>query len=152
MFPGELLAATDIDPNCPGQVIGRTEVKRREIYMKKLEFQFHDSYPALVQLVSQCLDNDPQMRSSSEDLLERLYAVKVVVDKMYGKMGKELNISNVLVMKEMKIQAKKIEELQVSFSEMKCLFFLQKGYMDINLIFFFQICLSIVNCKCAQIL
>ena len=41
-----------MDPDNPGQVIGHTEVKRREVYMKKLEVQFSESHPVLVQLVS----------------------------------------------------------------------------------------------------
>ena len=116
MFPGELLSATDMDPDNPGQVIGRTEVKRREIYMKKLEVQFSESHPVLVQLVSQCLHNNPHTRPSSEELLGRLHAVKTEVEKMYGgNMGRLLNISNVLLVKEMKINDKRIDELQVKF-------------------------------------
>ena len=116
MFPGELLLATDYDPDNPGQVIGRTEVKRREVYMKKLEVQYSESHPVLVQLVSQCLHNNPHTRPSSEELLGRLCAVKTAVETMYGgNMGRQLNIYNVLQVKEMKMNEKKIEELQVKF-------------------------------------
>ena len=116
MFPGELLSATDIDPNNPGQVIGRTEMKRREVYMKKLEVQFSMSHPVLVQLVSQCLNNNPHTRPSSEELLGRLRAVKTAVEKMYGgSMWRQLNIYNVLLVKEMKTKDSRIEELQVKF-------------------------------------
>ena len=114
MFPGDLLTATDMDPDNPGQVIGRTEVKRREVYMKKLEVQFSESHPVLVQLVSQCLHNNPHTRPTSEELLGRLRAVKTTVEKMYGgNVGWQLNISNVLLVKEMKMNNKRIEELQV---------------------------------------
>ena len=116
MFPGELLSATDMDPDNPGQVIGHTEVKRREVYMKKLEVQFSESHPVLVQLVSQCLHNNPHTRPSSEQLLGRLCAVKTEVEKMYGgNVGRHVNISNVLLVKEMKMNDKRIEELQVKF-------------------------------------
>ena len=116
MFPGELLSATDMDPDNAGQVIGRTEVKRREVYMKKLEVQFSESHPVLVQLVSQCLHNNPHTRPSSEELMGRLRAVKTAMEKMYGGIvGKQLNTSNVLVVKEMKMKDKRIEELQVKF-------------------------------------
>ena len=113
MFPGELLSAMDMDLDNPGQVINRTEVKRREIYMKKLEVQFSESHPVLVQLVSQCLHNNPQARPSSEELLGKLHAVKTEVEKVY--VGRQLNISNVLLVKEMKMKDKRIEELQVKF-------------------------------------
>ena len=117
MFPGELLSATDMDPENPGQVIGHTEVKRREVYMKKLEVQFSESHPVLVQLVSQCLHNNPHTRPSSEQLLGRLHEVKIAVEKMYGGIvGRQLNSSNVLVVKEMKIKNKRIEELQVKLT------------------------------------
>ena len=116
MFPGELLLATDMDPDNPGQVIGRTEANRRKVYMKKLEVQFSESYPVLVQLVSQCLHNNPHTRPSSEELLGRLHEVKTEVEKMYGgNVGKLLNISNVLLVKEMKMKDNRIEELQVKF-------------------------------------
>ena len=116
MFPGELLSATDMDPDNPGQVIGRTEVKHREVYMKKLEVQFSESHPVLVQLVSQCLNNNPHTRLSSEELLGRLRAVKTAVEKMYGgSMWRQLNIYNVLLVKEMKTKDSRIEELQVKF-------------------------------------
>ena len=116
MFPGDLLSATDMDPDNPGQVIGRTEVKRREVYMKKLEVQFSESHPVLVRLVSQCLHNNPHTRPSSEELLGRLRAVKMAVEKMYGGIvGWQLNISNVLLVKEMKLKVNRIEELQVKF-------------------------------------
>ena len=105
-----------MDPDNPGQVIGRTEVKRREVYMKKLEVQFSESHPVLVQFVSQCLHNNPHTRPSSEQLLGRLFAVKTEVEKMYGGIvGRQLNISNVLLVKEMKMKDKRIEELQVKF-------------------------------------
>ena len=114
MFPGELLSATDIDPNDPGQVIGRTEVKRREVYMKKLEVLVTESRPVLVQLVTQSLHNNPQARPSSEELLGILRLVKIESEKVYGgNVWRRLNISNVLLGKEMKMKDKQIEELQV---------------------------------------
>ena len=117
MFPCELLSATYMDPDNSGQVIGRTEVKRREVYMKMLEVQFSESHPVLVQLVSQCLHNNPHTRPSSEQLLGRLHEVKKAVEKMYGgNVGRHVNISNVMLVKETKMMDKKIEELQVTLT------------------------------------
>ena len=121
MFPGELLSATYMDPDNPGRVIGRTEVERREVYMKKLEVQFSESHPVLVQLVSQCLHNNPHTRPSSVELVRMLRAVKTAVDKMYGgNVGRHVNISNVLLVKEMKMNDKRIEELQVKLTFILC--------------------------------
>ena len=115
MFPGDLLAATQADPYNPGKVIGRTEVKRRDVYMKKLEGQFSESHPVLVQLVSQCLDNDPQTRPSGEEILGRLQDKKKEIEMIYGgHTGAMLNIASILAVKDMKSKDKKIKELQVS--------------------------------------
>ena len=66
--------------------------------------------------MSQCLHNNPHTRPSSEELLGRLRAVKMAVEKMYGgNVGWQLNISKVLLVKEMKLKVNRIEELQVKF-------------------------------------
>ena len=115
MFPGDLLAATQADPYNPGRVIGRTEVERRDVYMKKLEGQFSESHPVLLQLMSQCLDNDPQTRPSSEEILDRLQGKKKEIERIYGgHTGAMLNIGSILAVKDMKSKDKKIKELQVS--------------------------------------
>ena len=115
MFPGDLLAATQADPDNPGCVIGRTEVERRDVYMKKLEGQFSESHPVLLQLMSQCLHNDPQTRPSSEEILGRLHDKKKEIERIYGgHTGAMLNISSILAVKDMRSKDKKIKELQVS--------------------------------------
>ena len=74
-----------------------------------------------MQLVAQCLHNNPHTRPSSEELLGRLRTVKSAVEKMYGgNVGRQLNISNVLLVKEMKMNDKRIEELQVKLTFILC--------------------------------
>ena len=41
-------------------------------------------HPALVELVKQCLHNDPNLRPSSEELLTRLQGVRGEVEGEYG--------------------------------------------------------------------
>ena len=136
MFPGELLSATHADPDHPGHVIGRTEVERRDVYMKKLEHHFNECHPVLVQLVSQCLHNTPQTRPSSEEVLRRLRAMKMEVEQVYGgSMGKQLNIANVLMVKEMKMKDKRIRELQVTLNMTYCKT-VSLSYMSCNHIHF----------------
>ena len=114
VFPSNLLAATQVDPVSTGRVIGRTEVERRDVYMKKLEGQFSESHPILVQLVSQCLDNDPLTRPSSEETLGRLQDKKKEIERIHGgNLEKILNIASILVEKEIKTKDKKIMDLQV---------------------------------------
>ena len=115
VFPGDLLAATQADPDNPGRVIGRTELERRDVYMKKLEGQFSESHPGLVQLVSQCLDNDPLTRPASEEIQGRLQDKKKEIERIYGgHTGAMLNIGSILAVKDMKSKDNKIKELQVS--------------------------------------
>ncbi len=99
------------DPHNLGQVIGRTEVQRREVYMKKLENQLLESHPILVEMVTNCLHNTPQTRPTAEQLLETLTPVQDAMDKIQG--GRSINIASVLHMKETKEKDKKIEELKV---------------------------------------
>ncbi len=61
-----------MDPHNPGRVIGRTEVERREVYMKKLENQLQESHPIIVEMVTYCLHNNPQTRPTAEQLLALL--------------------------------------------------------------------------------
>ena len=114
VFPGDLLAATQADPDNPGRVIGRTELERRDVYMKKLEGQFSESHPVLVQLVSQCLNNDPRTRPSCEEALGKLQAKKEEIERIDGgHSGRMLNIGSIIVLKDIKSKDKRIKDLQV---------------------------------------
>ncbi len=106
--------ATHTDPHNHGQVIGRTEVKRREVHMKKLEDQLLKSHPILVEMVTNCLHNTPQTRSTAEQLLEILTPVQDAMENKHGgNLGRSINIVNVLHMKETKEKNKRIKELEV---------------------------------------
>ena len=105
------MSATYVDPEHPGDVIGRSEVKRREVYMKKLEHQLSDSHPILVELVTNCLHNNPQTRPSAEQLLTTLQPVHNELEKMYG--GNLINVAYVRHTKELKEKDKNIAELEV---------------------------------------
>ena len=81
--------------------------------MEGLEATCGRSCPTLVELVRQCLHNTPERRPSSKDLLSRLRAVRREVEVAFGG-NKQLNIANVIIVKEMKIKDKRIQELQVN--------------------------------------
>ena len=100
-----------MDPHNPGRVIGRTEVERREVYMKKLENQLLKSHPILVEMVSNCLHNDPQTRPTAEQLLGRLQPIKKELTLFYG--GTLPNVTHVLHVKESKEKDKRIRDLEV---------------------------------------
>ena len=81
--------------------------------MEGLEATNGRSYSILVELVRQCLHNTPERRPSSKDLLSRLRAVRREVEVAFGG-NKQLNIANVIIVKEMKMKDKRIQELQVN--------------------------------------
>ena len=81
--------------------------------MEGLEATCGQSCPNLVELVRQCLYNTPERRPSSKDLLSRLHAVRREVDVAIG-CNKLLNIANVIIVKEMKMKDKRIQDLQVN--------------------------------------
>ncbi len=107
--------ATPSDPHNPGRLIGRSEVERREVYMKKLENLLLESHPVLVEMVTNCLHNTPQTRPTAEQLLETLTPVQDAVENIHGgNLGRSLNIANVLHMKEAKEKNRGIKELEVN--------------------------------------
>ncbi len=113
MFPGELLLATHSEPYNPGRVIGRTEVERREVYMKKLENEVLESHPVLVEMVTNCLHNSPQIRPIAEDLLEILTRIQDGMENG-GSLGRTINLISVFHMKEKKENDIIIKKLEVN--------------------------------------
>ncbi len=106
--------ATRSDPHNPGRVIGRTEVERREVYVKKLEYQLLKSHPILVEMVTYCLHNTPQTRPTAEQLLETLTPVQDAMEHIHGgNLGRTISISNVLHIKE---KNRRIKTLEVSIT------------------------------------
>ncbi len=135
--------ATHSDPHNPGRVIGRTEVERREVYMKKLEDQLLKSHPILVEMVTNCLHNTPQTRPTAEQLLETLTPVQDAMENIHGgSLGRLINIVNVLHMKETKEKNKRIKELEVKLlCELQSLMY-QIVITIIALLYFVQVNLS----------
>ena len=85
VFPGKLLPPNYHDPQNQRQVIVRSEVERREDYITPLRRQLGERHP-LVQLVEQCLDNDPSYRPTAEAVLQQLEGV--VIDDPYQHLTK----------------------------------------------------------------
>lgn len=105
MFPGNLLAYTYHDSSNPDRVQGRTEIERRTTYIQTLEASSYLHGHTLVDLVKQCLDDAPQRRPASEDLLERIHAFRREVERSYGGSSlKQVDISRVHLAKDMKVR------------------------------------------------
>ena len=77
-----------------------------------MEAEMGRLHPALVQLVKQCLHNDPDQRPSTDVLLTTLQRMRVEVEGEYG--GSPLNLDVVVRVKqakEMKLKERQIQEL-----------------------------------------
>ena len=68
-------------------------------------------HPALVQLVKQCLHDDPAERPITDEVLTSLQIMKMEVDGEYGASMIKLDIARVRFAKDMKMKDKRIREL-----------------------------------------
>ena len=102
-FPGSLLPCTFDQP--------RTEVQRREQYIELLEGYIGVLYPNLVLLVKQCLQDIPDQRPSTDELLATLQRMKVEVEGEYGGSPIRLDMVRVRLAKEVKTKDAQIGEL-----------------------------------------
>ena len=93
-------------------------MERRGDYIAVLEGEVGHGYPALVQLVKQCLHNAPQQRPSTEEVLARLQGMRAEVEGEYGGPVR-LDMVRVRLAKEGRMKDRRLEELtqqQVVFS------------------------------------
>ena len=67
-------------------------------------------HPALVELVKECLHNDPDQRPTTGDLLARLQRMREEVEGQYGYRFK-LDMARVRLAKEVQIKDRRIEEM-----------------------------------------
>ncbi len=112
-FPGSLLPATYPNPDNTPEVRGRTEIERRGVYIELLESPVYTRFhPALVELVKQCLLNDPRERPSTEELLTKLQGMRMEVEGEYGgSYPIKLDMVRLRLAKEVREKARRMEEL-----------------------------------------
>ena len=87
VFPGCLLPYTYRDPENPSRRLARTEVQRRDEYIKLLHKQLREQHP-LVLLVTQCLDDEPSERLSAQELLRQLEGIRTQIEDPYQPLTK----------------------------------------------------------------
>ena len=87
VFPGCLLPYTYRDSENPRRRLARTEVQRRDEYIKLLHKQLREQHP-LVLLVKQCLDDEPSERPSAQELLQQLGGMRVQIEDPYQHLTK----------------------------------------------------------------
>ena len=110
MFPGNLLPSTYLNPDDKQEIRARSEIERRGVYIDLLESEIGAKLSSLVELVKQCLLNDPLERPSTEELLTKLQEVRVKVEGEYGGGVVRLDLARVRLAKEIKEKDRTIKE------------------------------------------
>ncbi len=81
-------APTIMDPDDPEAIVARTEVQRRSEQIDLLIRQLGGQRHPLVQLVVQCLHNNPRQRPSVREVLSQLEKVRAQIQDPYEGMSK----------------------------------------------------------------
>ena len=109
------------DPNNPGELIARSEVKRRGNYIERLERKLLESagYP-LVGVVKQCLANIPEERPTAEQLVRVLEGVKEDIEGPCGKLATADAARQVMTAMALKKNSReKVDELTAKEEEIQ---------------------------------
>ena len=115
MFPSNLLQPTYPDPENRRRLIARSEVERRGEYITSLHCQLGERHP-LVELVTQCLDNDPEYRPTADVVLQQLEGV--VIDDPYQYLTKLDLMQLVQQQKNHEIE-EQVQRLQAQLRQME---------------------------------
>ena len=130
MFPGDLLQPTYTDPDHPGRLVGRSEVGRRQAYFDQLE----DLLPGgvrrlLVQMIKDCLRNDPSQRPTAEQLVTALEGMKGDIEGPCGELATMDAVRQVKIAKALKKE--KIDQLAAKDHEIQQL----QQQLEVHLLF-----------------
>ena len=98
--------------------MGRSEVERRREFVQLLHGQLPEQHP-LVQLVHQCLQNDPTRRPSAEELLQQLEAVRAQVEGgPYGQFV-SVNMEKLRMVRALREKDTEIGQLQQQMQQLE---------------------------------
>ena len=118
MFPGSLLPPNFPDPDNPDRLVGRSEVERRRESIQLLHEQLPEQHP-LVQLVHQCLQNDPTRRPSAKELLQQLEAVRAQIEGgPYGQLV-SVNMEKLRMVRALREKDMEIGQLQQQLQQLE---------------------------------
>ena len=119
VFPGSLLPSTYADPESPDRLLARSELERRRDYIQTLHRQLGEQHP-LVQLVQQCLHNNPARRPSAEELLQQLEATRAQIEQPYGSYHFKVQLAMMSVVEtKMGEKDREIEHLQQELHQLQ---------------------------------
>jgi hypothetical protein len=100
IFPGKLLEPTYSDPGNQDNLLARSEVERRQIYIDQLDRKLPEyGHHPLVQLVKQCLKNTASQRPTAEDVLRSLEEMRPVIDGPCGVVARADAVRQVVMMR-----------------------------------------------------
>ena len=100
IFPGDLLEPTYSDPDNQDNLLARSEVERRQVYIDQLDRKLPDcGHHPLVQLVKRCLKNTPSQRPTAEEVLTSLEEMKTVIDGLCGDVSRIDAVRQVVMMR-----------------------------------------------------
>lgn len=103
-FPTEPIL---MDPDNPGRLIPRSEVERRSAQMGQLSRQLGGERCPLVQLITQCLHNNPEERPLASEIMSELQQIRSQIVDEYQYMSK-VEMINLL-------RTREAEAIQVSY-------------------------------------
>lgn len=86
VFPDDILSPTFEDLKSKKMKV-RTELKRRDKYMQMIYTQLHKDH-SLVQMIEQCLNNDPDKRPGARDLLHLVEGCRAEENNMESNMNR----------------------------------------------------------------
>ena len=111
MFPGDLLEPTYHASDSSEELIARSEVDRRELYLEQLERKLPGGreHP-LVQLLKQCLNNNPSQRPTAEELIASLVEMKAAIEGPYGEVAKADAVRQVVMMRALRKRDTEVRE------------------------------------------
>ena len=101
------MPSTYPDPENAAQLIARSEVKRRGDYIDQLRQQLGERHP-MVQMVTQCLQNDPLKRPSAEEVLQQLEEMRSQVEDPH------MQLTKLQMVKLLENLQAHVQQLQVS--------------------------------------
>lgn len=103
IFPGNLLEPTYIDPDDHDKLLARSEVERREEYIKQLDYELPKggNHP-LVLLAKRCLQNDPVKRPTADELVTTLDEMRIDLEGPYGDVTRADAVRQVIIVKALK--------------------------------------------------
>ena len=103
MFPGDLLEPTYSDPENQDNLLARSEIDRRQVYIDHLETTLpNGEHHPLVQLVKHCLKNTASQRPTAEDVQKFLEEMKATIEGLYGEVARADAVRQVVMMRTLK--------------------------------------------------